>query len=207
MKSKKIKLFIIPLICLLVIYVGWITYNQMNPTVMVTHARYKYHFDNVSQIAEKAEEVVKVKVLGDSKNIIKNYVDDIPSFGYTKTKIEIKKIYKSTDLTEKQIIDFIEPYFSYTQPLTGKKYIVPFENYKPMETGKSYILFLRTYKHNDPDRVGAYEPIQCEYGKYRINEKFDESIDTNSLTVDDYDIYSHNSDYEKLFREIMKKYK
>ncbi len=205
----KKKLFIITLLCLAVIYCVWLGYNQMFPKVVQTFPKYATNYENESQLFEKADAVVKIKALGESREIIDGIdsISKIPIFGYTISKVEIMEVYKSTELEKKQTIDFFEPYFSYTRPITGEKFIVPTGNYKPLVKGKIYILYIHKYDRDDPKRFGLYEPIQAEYGKYRINEKFNESIDNSSFTVDDYDIYRNNSGYEKLFREIMKKYK
>jgi DNA-binding response OmpR family regulator len=49
------KLFIIIPLCLAVIYCGWLGYNQMNPKVVQTFAKYGAHYENESQMFEKAD--------------------------------------------------------------------------------------------------------------------------------------------------------
>lgn len=186
---------------------GWAIYNQAHPLVGHIHPRYKYNFENESQIAKLADAIVEIKPLRMSKQVIESYTESAPCFGFFITKVKIMKVYKSTQLKENQIINFIEPYYAYTNPGSYTKFILTVENYKPMEKGRNYIVFVNKFDGDDPKRFGGYEPIRAEYGKYLINKKFRESIDAGSLTVDDYDIYKHDPIYEKIFCEVMRKYK
>jgi hypothetical protein len=205
------KVLISLLICFLIVFDDNIHHCQKFFINAGGMYRVAYDASSISKLEEISDEVVRVRMLWNVKTVLHYEMnDEIPSFGYTITKVKVIEVYKSTELVENQIINFVEPIYTYTVPASNMKFLICDGNYKPLKRYRDYILFICKYdgtrKRADPQRHGCYEAL-AEYGKYLVNYKFYKSEDTSSFNLSDFDIWRQNPQYEKLFVEVMKKYK
>ncbi len=162
-----------------------------------------FSIKDLKSIEELADVIIKAEVLPERENV--ELLED--TYGFTKTKLKVTKVY-SGNLKVNDIITLSEEYFQYTDNKTGEIRLQSVNAYKPTIIGKEYIFFLFDRGELGTVRENVYEIVNITDGiflvckeplitqKNRKNSNIELSIDNKSIST-----------YEKIYNEVIKKYK
>ena len=153
-----------------------------NSNIIRSEVDYVEPLENVEQIENRADYILKVKILPFSENIMINN-----ERGYTKTMVEVTEVY-SGDIDVGDIINLREPYFSITND-SGISQEIYTGNYYKSEVGSEYIVFVSKYLDDD-----LYGLRFGDRGRYEANIN---DIDTLSMFA--------NAENE-LYEQVLEKY-
>lgn len=148
----------------------------------------------------EAELIAVVEVSNYSKQYLEDFMENTPTYGYTITKVKVKKIFKSLSGFNKDTISIYEPVYSYIVAL-GKKIQVTTGQYRPLKKGSSYVLFLK--------KLGSRNEYYCcgiEDGKYVLGDRADNLGNIDKFAPEDLEIGKIEEKYRSIYRDVIKKY-
>lgn len=180
---------IIVLSVVLAIGLGMMTYRQIVPTVVNSHAIY-HIIESLEELEQDSEIIAVVSVAGKGRNVIRNSIEGDSKFYYTYTPIEIGKVYKG-NVRPGDIIETVEP-VGY-QRLPSGLYFMGMEGYVPIQRNSSYLLFLRK------SDSGAYTIRGLWQGKFVW--PFPQNLTAEALEVTDF-----GGHYQVLYEAVAAKY-
>lgn len=145
--------------------------------------------ENINDIENMAQYIVKGKILDDSKNILPEY-----GSGYTKTGLEITDVYKG-DLNTGDVITLTELYYTSKDGVEIRR-----EGYSASTPGEEYLFYLGP-QYED----GTYGIVCTVLGRYSLEDTQALSDDTESIEANIAEEYAPL--YQQLKTEVMNLYK
>lgn len=175
---------------------------------------------DLNSLEENSDIIIKGKILPEHENVT------LSALGYTRTKVQITKVYKgNVQVNDPILMD--EEYWEVKDIRTGKKSIQALNLYKPCVDGNEYILFLANTTRESARGLNMYEILNITQGRFPVlNEKTNnstvesKSFQTKSIrkvTSEEDKIEEMSNDelnlnegditqYKKLFVEVSQKY-
>ena len=190
-------------ICAILLLASVIYYNS-NTNIKNIVADRKIIANNVAELNNESDLIIKATVLPNKENILINDDNDgTVKFGYTVTRLKITQVLKG-DISD-ETIKITEEYYT-TRELSGKS-IWTQGYYLPAKENKEYIFFLKKYADTS-NYAGMYFPIDLEKGKYKFIKNLD-TDSTENLSAKDLDISDKTNvkEYKEWYKEVMKEYK
>ncbi|WP_069997672.1 hypothetical protein [Cellulosilyticum sp. I15G10I2] len=166
------------------------------------HLNTIFAIKDMVSLEELSDVIIKAEVLAERENL--ELLEG--SYGFTKTKLKVTKVY-SGNLKVDDIIVLGEEYFQYTDNNTGEVCMQAINLYEPTIIGDEYIFFLFDKGEADTARENVYEIINITDGKFPVPKKTiktqsSDVLSNSEINIGDGDI----SKYKKIYNEVIKKY-
>jgi hypothetical protein len=183
----------------LILVLGYLTYNQLNPKYVEASASIDY-LQNFSELEKTSELIAEVTATGYTNTFLEIDQYNMPSYGYNLTTVKVNKIYKAPEGFSDKILRIVEPCFEYTSVI-GEKIVICFGDYRPLKDNKTYLLFLNKYHDK------GYQINNSAQGKYLLSEKLSRLESIDEFTSDDFEMGRIIENYTDFYREAKTKYK
>lgn len=184
---KQSKKLLITILILAIIIATYGIYREFNPIVIKSSSDL-FVPENVNELKENSDLIVKVKTSNSSKEYIEYMDDGTPIYGHTLTQVVIQEVLAESDSNTSagSTISICEPYYHY-RVFGVQNYLMIIEDYKPMISNTEYILFLR-----NASNIGAnvYYMVGNEYGQYIVKKNNENPLLDN------------NQNYIQLYKEV-----
>lgn len=170
-------------------------------TIQQIHADRIILAENFDQLINVSDLIIKAEVLPGKETVLLIEEDGLIGVGYTVTELKVKEVFQG-NVNKDDIIVITEEYFIYDEIIWTQG------NYLPAQESKDYIFFLKKYSNSTKRYSGMYFPIDLEQGKYSLDSKIIDNIESlDELTNVELEVWENSDkDYRDWYKKVIEKY-